>query len=205
MGSGKRKTIILHLIFILASALIVNSFLSYKNYTLQQDGKWLSTKAALRGLPGGCTNMITKIALSRNKLDLTTWFGYQELIYYQPLRAGAISFDYISRRSPFTFVIDRGDSLTSGICFNHDRDSISFLFIADRAGRFLHKKTFCLETSFDNDWSKATFKRTKDSVCLIVNGRVVLNTPFTSPDELHFGFRGGEASGLSFCRQYISL
>ena len=187
--SNFRVTFIINLLFVIATAILLNSFLNYTEYTLDENGKWHSTKTTLTGLNGAYAYIFTKNGLSHNHLNIGTWHGYQEVLYKQPLKADVIHFKYLSFEKPFSFIINKGDSLSYGISFNYKKDSTCCLYIADAEGKFLYQKFF-YAISRNNEWNDVIIKHSPDSVQLSINNIFWLQDTFKTPAVIKFGFRG---------------
>ena len=72
--------IILNIILILVSAHTLTKFYSYSENTFYDNGNWASTKMNLkRGVVGAKAFMVTKVALAKNRLNLS--FKSPRVIY----------------------------------------------------------------------------------------------------------------------------
>ena len=79
-------------IYILAFLLAASSVLAgaeiflYSQNTLFLNGRWVSTKRTLEVTTRGSDSfLITRAALSRDRLDLGAWAGYNEVLYREPI------------------------------------------------------------------------------------------------------------------------
>lgn len=88
-----RTRVTLNLTFALATLFAFLSWESWHN-TLHNKDKWKSGKVTLeKAVMGSAAFMISYRPLAGNRLDLSTWFSYQQIIYKKPFQTSRLSFE----------------------------------------------------------------------------------------------------------------
>lgn len=186
------KTFLLSML-VISTSFTLNQFISYKNYTLYENGHWESGKTKLKkGVVATWCMLFTKAGLSRNTLNISAWQGYQEFIYYKPLYyIKKIQFQCKSNNRPFTLFINKTDSISYGIYFNYQNDSISCLFSCDNSGKFILKHDFSIGTALKNSkWNEINVETKDKHVVLAINNRDMGSWELPIPNTTKIGFRG---------------
>jgi len=191
----KKNSIIPFLLTILVTSTLVvlNQFLSYKEYTLYENRHWESGKTKLKkGVVATWCMVFTKAGVSGNKLNISAWQGYQEFIYYKPFsQINNVQFLCKSANRPFAYFINKSDSISHGIYFNYRDDSISCFFTCNKGGKFTSKQDFSIGSALKNkEWNQIKIETRKNCVNLSINNRFLNKWDATLPDSTKIGFRG---------------
>ena len=175
----------------LASAISLNSLLVYKDYNLYENGKWASTKAqSTKALLAAWTMLYSKPGVSQNHLNISAWHGYQELIYKKALKFETVGFNCRSFGRPFSFILNKTDTGSTGVYFNYDNDTCC-VFTSDAEGKFIEKKYFKIGHSLNNpNWNQVQCRLKNGQVSISVNKNVYAEIKTDLPDSVHIGFRG---------------
>ena len=190
----KNKLLIIHIVnlsLILTSTILVNSFFNYKEYTLYENGKWISSKTkAEKGLLAAWTMMCSKPAVSQNYLNISAWSGYQELIFNRAVKFETLRFRCKSFNHPFSVILDKTDSGSRGIYFNYKKDTCCF-FVTNAEGKFTLKNDFTIHQTLNNArWNQIQCEVKSGTILISVNKNVCAEIKADLPDSLHLGFRG---------------
>jgi hypothetical protein len=79
---------------LIAAAVLGGEVYAQRHNTLRENGRWTSAKAALgRGVMGAAAYMTTRVALAERRLDLGAWWGFQEILYREPVELERADFD----------------------------------------------------------------------------------------------------------------
>ncbi len=191
-AGNRNRLFVLNIAIAFATAIVLNSLVNYKNYTLLESGQWASSKLSLKGLGGAYANMYTKVPLSKNCLNISAWLGYQELIYRKQLLLDSVSFQVKCASNPFAFLLNKTDSLTHGIYFNYNTNSEGTVFIADKRGEFIQQEEFLITPMLNSEkWNTISVKQRGDSLRVIINGVSCWTSSMKLPTKVNVGFRGG--------------
>ena len=89
-----RRVLVMLALGLCATTLLAETWAN-RHDTLARNGRWISGKVGLaRGVMGAVAFMTTRRPLSRNRLDLGSYFGFQEVLYSEPLDLAEIAFDF---------------------------------------------------------------------------------------------------------------
>ncbi|MBL7777710.1 MAG: SGNH/GDSL hydrolase family protein [Chitinophagales bacterium] len=176
-----------------AGSYVLNEAVNYAAYTLEKNGNWESRKLKLKGVNGVFATMFTKNALHRNMLNISAWFGYQELLCQKTLPISNLQFKFQNyQKGPFAVYVHHTDTTSLGIFFNYKKSDTCCWFIADSRGGFLEKRDFIFKPSKENwQWSNAEIFIRNDTVTLAIDKAVVFTNTMFLPSNLRIGFRGG--------------
>jgi lysophospholipase L1-like esterase len=190
---ANKYRVLVFFFLVIAGGYVLNEAVNYAAYTLEKNGNWESRKLKLKGVNGVFATMFTKNALHRNMLNISAWFGYQELLYQKMLPIGNLQFNFQNyQKGPFAVYIHFTDTISQGIFFNYKRDDTCCWFIADSKGGFLEKRDFIFKSSKDNwQWHNAEVFIRSDTVTLTIDSVIVSINPMLLPNNLRIGFRGG--------------
>ena len=76
------------------TALASSELYLQRGNVLHDNPRWLSSKVELeKGVVAGATYVVTRRALAGNRLNLGSWFGYQEIVLRDSLSAASVAFD----------------------------------------------------------------------------------------------------------------
>ncbi|MCW3126897.1 MAG: hypothetical protein JWO03_2555 [Bacteroidetes bacterium] len=191
----KNKRLLRSLIVVVsavAAFLIINACLSYSDYNLYTGGKWQSSKTQLKkGVVGAWSMMLTKPGLKEGALNLNAWNGHQELILKQTVTTQKIEFSFQPLQVPFSLIIDKTDSLSTGIFFYPQGRQKMIFYTSDHSGRFRSQIDIPLVTEVSDGLTEIYFS--KDSVEIILDHVPQAKVPFALPSSIRPGFRGSSA------------
>lgn len=179
---------------LIAAAVLGGEVYAQRHNTLRENGRWTSAKAALgKGVMGAAAYMTTRVALAERRLDLGAWWGFQEILYREPVELERADFDLSVPDGAYVIVVaEAGETGFLGIRLSRRADHPSIVFQADGSGRFLAQRP--LEVALaGRDRHHVGLASGADGVTLDVDGRAVP----VRPEPLRpgrFGFRGGCAS-----------
>jgi len=89
------RLLILYLTLVALAAALASEVWGLRNNTLERNGHWHSAKLDLeRALIGAVSFVVTPVALHRNRLDLSSWYGFQQLTWFEPLDAERLEFSF---------------------------------------------------------------------------------------------------------------
>ncbi len=147
-----------------------------------------------KGLMGAWTAMFTKVTLKQNHLDIGAWNGYQEFILKNALKFTRINFCVKSKGYPFSFILNKSSSGSTGIYFSYLPENC-FFFVTDSEGKFIQKNKFDTHLSLDSiNWNKIDCALRSNILSISINDREYYKTQTNLPDSLHIGFRGSNNS-----------
>ena len=176
---------------ILATNYLTNTYLSSRN-TLYNNGHWKSTKTTLeRGVMGAYKFILSRQALSKNRLNLAAWHGFQEVIHYQKFSAKEIDFDFLlGDNAYFIFIFNKDNDGFCGIRLsNHERFDSIFL-TASNIGKFLSKSQIEIRKLREKKWRHMKIRFKKDSFSLFINNKFIESLEIPILNEQFIGFRG---------------
>ena len=84
--------------------------------------------------------MVTKYPLRMNKLDLSSWNGFQEITYKDEIALSMTDFDFmLDDRAYLIFIFNKDATGFSGIRISNNERYSSMYFNADAEGKFESK------------------------------------------------------------------
>jgi lysophospholipase L1-like esterase len=168
----------------LAAAMLLTLSYTLRDNTLEQNGRWASSKVGLaRGVMGAVAYLTTHTALARNRLNLGAWHGYQELFYAREMDLRAIDFDFeLPRGSYLSFIHRRDERGYFGVRLSNAEGYPSEFFRASGEGEFLDTRPASAALKSGKNHLRAVFSAGR--VALEINGK-----------------RAGEAESLAGPRQ----
>jgi lysophospholipase L1-like esterase len=189
----KSNSVLKSSIFILSLAIafaVINACLSYSEYNLYNDGKWESTKTQLdKGVAGAWSMMLTTPGLKGGELNLNAWCGYQELTLKKAIPVQKIEFSFRPHKVPFSAIINKTDSLSTGLFFYPHGEQKVIFYTADCTGRFLSKMSLPLPANHLRR-GQVELVSDKDSIRIFFNQLPIGTIPFAIPPAVRPGFRG---------------
>ena len=179
------------------------SFLGYREVsllhnTLYENGNWVVTKTRLKkAVVGSYGFLVSRATLSGEYLDLSRWFGYQEVIYREALGIREITFDFfLAKDSYMVFIFNKDEDKFSGIRISSDNLYKNLYFICKKSGEFINKQELKDVSIRVNNWQNLRIVFDQNNLSLYINKNLfgVFNT--TLLPYQRFGFRGGKNKAL---------
>jgi len=178
---------------IVAAGLFTEIYLSRQN-TLLHNGRWRSSKTSLaRGVMGAAAFMVTPTALSRNRLNLAAWHGFQEVKYRDPLNLREVSFDFQLRNESYLTFVHHGDANGfAGIRISRNPAFPPIAFTATPDGGIVTRESIPVP-ALDDDWNRLRVAFAEREYSVYLHGARLFTRPLpaSAPRLQVFGFRGG--------------
>lgn len=175
-----------------ASAMAGGARALYRN-SLSEHPIWKSTKPALAmKVMGARRYMLASQAVVRNRLDLSAWFGFQEVVYDRPLMLSEMDVNVEFEPDGYVNVLyDVRRDGYSGVRLSNRQDLPSIQFRATPEGEFLSEGTLArpaLVTANRKHALRLLFDTARAHILL--DGRDEGSFPRTGGPQ-RIGFRGG--------------
>ena len=184
-------------LLLLLSVLLCTEIYRYSRNTLVENGRWVSSKPLLDLMPVGSGHfLLTRNALHRNRLNLQAWHGYNEVHLNRVFELGAMEAVLeLGLASHLSVIFNRDQSGYDGIRLSRDPDFETFLFHADRLGRFTRKHA--LESlQLGDGWHKLELDFGGGRLAVTLDDRRVAVPPVLPLRSQFVGFRGGRRLAL---------
>ncbi|MCF8060166.1 MAG: SGNH/GDSL hydrolase family protein [Bacteriovoracaceae bacterium] len=191
-------------------ALILTELLFYSQNNLLQNNQWIGEKRMLKfSLLGSDEFLLSRSTLSKNQLDLSTFWGYQAVKSKKKFIPKSGSFDFLVPKNSyldFQFILSENKRI--GIRLNNLRSKKIVSFIKSSNGEFSNK--LYLEHTLPEGWSNLQFFIDQKSLKLFLNSieitRIALNEPLEASIGFHAGITGAivdnifveEKNGMTF-------
>lgn len=151
---GKRKILsISYFLGIVLLALILTELLFYSQNNLLQNNQWIGDKRMLKfSLLGSDEFLLSRSTLSKNQLDLSTFWGYQAVKSKKRFIPKSGSFDFLVPKNSyldFQFILSENKRI--GIRLNNLRSKKIVSFTKASNGEFSNK--LYLEHTLPEGWS----------------------------------------------------
>ncbi|MCU0862965.1 MAG: SGNH/GDSL hydrolase family protein [Planctomycetes bacterium] len=181
-------------VVLLASALPWTLQWLGRQNTLHEIERWRSSKTDCRkGLIGGAMARLTRVMLHQNRLDLSSWFGYQEVFLGEALAVDSVRFSFqLAADAHLSALFDIG-----GDRFDHlagfrlsRRAQQPSMFVATGA-KTLFERTEPLTIALDGDWHTAELGFGATTCSLSVDGTNITTVDIAPAALRRIGFRGG--------------
>ncbi len=179
-----------------ATAALCTELVEMQRNTLANNGHWASTKMSLqRPVPGATEYVSTRPALARNRLDLSPYQGFQEVIYRGPLHlrqlAGRFSLD---DRANLSIIFDRDEHGFAGVLLSRNSRVAASYFEATAEGRFLRRVPLAQSSA---GWHRFRVILDGNQARLLLDGAALLTQTRRAAGG-DFGFRGGTDLGHAY-------
>lgn len=130
-------------------------------------------------------------ALSRYRLDLGAWHGFQEVLYKDPVYPEKIEFKFLLPQDTYLYVIfNKSDEGFSGIRISAHGLFSNIYFTATDDGKFTDQTPYGIDVLRTNAWNYGSVAFSTATVSLRVNGKEVGSFPFSPKAAQYIGFRG---------------
>ncbi len=157
LQQSKIKSIYLLLLFCLVnlcfSFFATRTFLLATN-TLDRNGNWLSSKLFLKKFVMGSYQFFTKKqTLSKEKLNLGAWHGFQEVVYGDKVYPSIVSFDFrLSEDSYLLFIFNKTINGFSAIRFSLNPKFKNEYILAENSGKFVDTRDLSINGFKEGVW-----------------------------------------------------
>ena len=178
-------------------ALLARAYLLREN-SLERSGHWLATKTTLeRGVMGAFNFMKGGQSVARSRLNLSAWFGYQEVLYKRPLALREAEFDFqLGPKAWLCFVFAKTDAGFAGVRLSLSERFPSQFFTASGDGEFLTRVPLALPALKPRGWHRALLRFDARGASLAIDGKPVGEFATALPPLQLVGFRGGRRVAL---------
>lgn len=173
-------------------ALVATEVIQYSRNSLLENGRWVSVKPMMQIRILGARHFVfTRRALNRNRLDLSTWFGFHEVYLNRLLRLGSVEFDFrLDEGAHLTSVVGRTPKGFLGVRFSRHETFPTMLFRADRAGAFEETRPVG-GIDLDHQWHRARLAFIDGLLEISLDGIRVASFEAADSGDQIIGFRGG--------------
>lgn len=186
-------TIVLLLIFSFIFSLNVLVSYSTLNNTIDKNSNWISSKYDLgRPIIGGGEYIWETQALSKNRLDLSAWYGYNELLSKNFFKPSIVEFDFfLDEGQYFYFVFNKNINDSTMLRFSNSQDFPSAHLTVKESGEFSSQELINLNNYISKKWYHVIIKQINENNISIKVGEkeeIIINNKFLSDSQI--GFRG---------------
>ena len=173
-------------------ALLARFYMLSRN-TLHNNGDWISTKTTLEmGVPGKRAFIHRRQALARGNLNLGAWWGFQEVIYHEPIPATKLTFNFRPASNAYLVVtFNRTADGFSGFRLSSDPRFPCMRFRASSAGAFMTKTPMTPALLAPAQWHHAEIAWSRSGTELALNGENVVAWKERNTGLQSIGFRSG--------------
>ena len=189
-------TLLASLILWIAITVVATELVEYNRNTLLRNGAWISSKPLMQmHLMGAHGFLVTRNALSRNRLNLGSWFGYNEVHFARPVEPLAIEARF--RLDPGAYldvILDRRESGRRGIRLSRDPRFPSEWYRAERAGRIVERSPVPVSPEdLADGWHRLMLRFSALGIGASLDRARPIALPFDGTGERFVGLGGGRA------------
>jgi len=182
----------------LISGFLLNEACMSLTNTLYYNGKWRSTKMLLKkGVMGANGFYFSRNSLRGGHLDLSSWWGYQEVIYKKPIVPKEISFDFLLTKDSYViFEFNNNEERFFGIRISTHKKFNNVYFLCSDEGRFIFADQLEIPPLKLNKWNQAKITFGSNEVSFYLNRQFIKTMKIPLLAQQLFGFRGGKNKAL---------
>lgn len=190
----RRAQLAVHALLVAATALLLQTVYLQRGNTLEDNGRWLSSKVGLEyGILGSVAFLTTRTATWRNRLDLGIWHGYQEVLRREPLRLQSLEARVRIEGSGYLVVLfEKTGEGFQGVRVSSDPAFPAACLAGDSAGGFSSNVPLDVPL-VANEWHPVSVRREDGAYRVGFDGRDVGRCGVAGADEARIGFRGSAA------------
>ena len=179
-------------VLVVLSAAIVWTHALYENRLSMHQG-FRSSKVSLgREVMGASAYVTAPQALAQNHLNLGAWFGFQEVLFRDPIDAAAMEFRLRVEPDGYVHILyDHRSDGFSGVRFSSRPDSPAIVYSARPDGEFTAITKLDLEPLGPDVWHRAALNFTADPADITLDGVKVASVRRTAGMQ-RLGLRGGQ-------------
>ncbi len=192
------KQLVFLTFLILLTSFLVSRLSAQFHNTLYENGHWVVTKTHLEmEAVGSFAFLGNRNTLAGQHLDLSKWWGFQEVIYKDALDIKEITFDFLLGKDAYiVFIFNKDSDKFSGI-----RISINSLFdnsylVSKQSGEFVYRQKLNFINLRPNSWQHFKIVFGRNNFILYVNEALIGTFNATLLQNQLFGFRGGRNKAL---------
>jgi lysophospholipase L1-like esterase len=179
-----------------AIAGIATELIEYSRNTLDRNGAWISSKPLMQVHVMGAEHFLAmRNALSRNRLNLGEWFGYNEVHFARPVEPAEMEARF--RLDPGAYldvILDRRESGHQGIRLSRADRFPSEWYRAERTGRIVERAPAAVSPgSLEGGWHELRLVLSPDSVAASIDGDRLAPIPIRIDGKRFVGFGSGLA------------
>jgi lysophospholipase L1-like esterase len=186
--------LILYIIGLSLISTVITEQLLYSQNNLVQNDNWVGVKKTLKfGVMGSDEFMLSRSSLSRNRLNLSKYWGYQAVKSKKSFSITSGSFNFqVPEQSflDFYFVDNKNERI--GLRLSKLPSKKSFAFTASESHEYLSKKY--TDATLSDSWNTLKFAVKGGEVTFSLNNKKLLNisigTLKTTPIVFHAGLNG---------------
>lgn len=176
---------------VLPALVFAETYLLSRN-TLENNGRWASTKRTLEMPIMGAESFMEKPqALARGRLDLSAWYGFQEVLFKQPLDAESVAFDFLLEPNSYLmFICGKDVASFSGIFLGGSAVLPNACIVVETNGRLLRASPLEIEHVRPDRWNHVELTTGREGLIFTLNEQQVGIGPLALNAIHAVGFRG---------------
>ena len=190
--------IVFAVIVILITAALVPLLRAYDN-RLVDHPNWNVTKTeAELTLMGARSYLTGSQALAGNRLNLSAWHGYHEVMLKTEVVPEEVRFRMFVGPEAYVYFIFNRENIVSRRNERYEAVRLSKsgllpsgYMVVDDFGRFLEKRLFPCPMGCREGWNQAALRFGENALTVTVNGAAVMTIDTSSRGKQHIGFRSG--------------
>jgi lysophospholipase L1-like esterase len=187
------------LLLAVAAAWSVGEGLASRRNTLHRNGHWRSAKvepapgaARARSLMGAISFLTSRPALSRNRLNLGAWHGFQEVWLADAIEPRSVSFEFkLPEGSYLTFLFNRRSEGYSGMRVSRRAEFPNACLNISPDGEFLEREELTAEIG--SGWHRIRVQRAEDHYTVQLDEVALGTCGAVGAGPQTIGFRGSLA------------
>lgn len=177
-------------LFLASIILILYSLL---NNSLKKNDSWRSSKLDLGMYVMGRSEFFdSHQALANNRLNLSAWFGYNEVLTIKSFPLKTVDFDfYLDNNSFFYFIFDKGTDQFSAVRLGNSSDFPSANLIIGQTGKIYSNTPIKTQNISPKNWHHAQFNfdSNNKTMGMEIDNIKILNLESNYQNNQKFGFR----------------
>src|SRR5215813_6628613 len=124
-------------VVVLPCAVLITEIVLYSQNSLYLNDRWIVQKRMMKmGVMGADEFLLTRTPLAQNLLNLGSYYGYQEVIYREPVTLSRIEFRFqVEEGSYLDLTYNRDGARYSGLRLSRREDMPSIVFESTEKGR----------------------------------------------------------------------
>ena len=161
--------------------------------TLRANGRWVATKATLgRAVMGASTYANSRQTLAGGMLDLGRWFGFQEVLYRDPVLLRELRARVrLEPHAWLCIVFDKTEAGFGGVRLSRTAAFPSLSFEAGPLGEFRSTRPLAVPRRALGEWVEVELELAPDAVVLSIDREQLARLPRPAARPGSFGFRCG--------------